>query len=111
MYRPAGVLVDIVDGLAREVDRVARPEGEATPRPDGGVTGDEGPTGGAAVAQEVAPNPNAGVEAGFADPLMKLDAFDSLDFDFDFDALDAVFGDGTDPCLFQDLISGAASAV
>lgn len=101
MYRPAGVLVDIVDGLAREVDRVARPEGEAgTPGRNGVSHEAEGPAGGgdALVAQD-APM-NTGVENGFADPLVRLDAFESLDFDFDFDALDAVFGDG----LFPDVM-------
>ena len=103
MYRPAGVLVDIVDGLAREVDRVARPEGEGTPRAGGG-SAEEGPAGGAVVDQEVPSNVNAGVDNGLMDPLVRLDAFESLDFDFDFGALDAVFGDGTDPCLFPDIM-------
>lgn len=103
MYRPAGVLVDIVDGLAREVDRVARPEVGGTPRAPGGST-EEGPAGGAVVAQEMPSNANAGVDNGLMDPLVRLDAFESLDFDFDFGALDAVFSDGTDPCLFPDIM-------
>lgn len=113
MYRPASAMAGLVDRFTREIDRASgntlRPMGEpagqepATPQLGNDMAcGVGGPAaGGTSGVQEARVNPAP--EHLFPDNLARLDAFDSLNFDFDFDALDAVFGDGTYPCRPQTL--------
>ena len=105
MYRPASVIVGLVDRLTTEVDRAAgnplRPSSDepASRAPSMQVSRDDANrgTGGDSAANDGLP-----LASALPDSLTRLDAFESLDFDFDFDALDAAFGDYTYPCLSTD---------
>lgn len=117
MYRPAAGMVGLVDKFTAEIGRasgsIARPVQEptardtATPQVSGEASQrvtEEPAAGGVSVPPESRASPAA--EPMFTDNLARLDVFDSLNFDFDFDALDAVFGDGTYPCCPGALYDG-----
>ena len=107
MYRPASVMVGLVDRLTREIGRASgnpvrsldEPAGResSTPQPgnDAHGVGHDPATGGESGQQEA--QSSLAAETMFPDSFARLDAFDSLNFDFDFNALDSVFGDGTYP--------------
>lgn len=106
MYRPASIMVGLVDRLTKEVDRAsnnpARSEpatGTGTPlhpsQPAGVGVSERNSTSGGAAQQDVHTIP--ALDAMPTEDLSRLDVFESLNFDLDFDALDAAFGDYTYP--------------
>ncbi|SPO06246.1 uncharacterized protein DNG_08935 [Cephalotrichum gorgonifer] len=90
MYRPASAMVDIVDRLTREVDRVS-----AAVVAGGGQDVVEG-TARAGVSDEprVDTSVSSFVDPTFSESLARVNFFESLEPEFDFGALDMPFGDG-----------------
>jgi hypothetical protein len=107
VYRPASSMVELVDKLVQQIDRVsANPLGirqfghERIGRTDAPLPPDgDHETGSAEVAEDCRSASEVALETGLTAGQLRSDIFGSLDLDFDFEALDAVFGNGSYPHL------------